>query len=189
MGLLNTLLLGRSASENDSIVYKVLLIDNNRKKNHVIDITNLAREKRWRMSRDEVSALCPKMKDWRVEVRYVDRHRRKYRAVFYNEDVVMPIYSAEDLAGKMTPRLTKDYPLSACIARAGDVHGKMGADVTEHVQKYCGPMRNWYRDKGMSIMDHPNHMFVSDDPTTMTRHYPYLHMCTVSGMVSREIAA
>lgn len=166
-------------------MYKALLIDN-RRRGRVLDITHATTP----LTRAEVDALCPRgTTDWRVEVRYhVPSEKKKYRAVFYNEDVIMPVYSPEELAESPPPRFSKHYPLSACIGRERDVHGKEGANVTEHVQKYCGPKRNWYLDKDMAIVEHMDHMFVSDDPITMKNHYPYLHIRTLSGMTSHRIA-
>lgn len=167
--------------------YKVLLIDNHRR-DRVENITAAMRAAPdGVLTKAEVDALRPRTKDWRVEVRYV-LDGKKYRAVYYNEDVIVPVYSPEELSESPTPRFSKHYPLSACIGREHDVHGKEGADVTEHVQKYCGPKRNWYLDKDMCIVEHMDHMFISDDPITMKNHYPYLHIRTLGGTTSHRIA-
>jgi hypothetical protein len=171
-------------------VYKVYVL-NNSSRNERLDITSkfdFGHEHDVSVDRSDIGALCG-WDDWRTEVRYV-QGGQKYRVVFYNEDVVVPVYTDADLEKKKSSVLeTFDaFPLSANASVLKDTEGlkATAVDVTKHVQKYAGPRRNWYRDR-VSKRVETEHMFFGDDRRTVARWYPYLHMRTMKTLTSHPI--
>jgi hypothetical protein len=123
---------------------------------------------------------------WRLEVRYTQAGA-KYRALFYDEDVVFPVYSEEEVETPLSLLQMKTYPLIATISSREDTDGVDGVNVTRRLHKYCGPRKNWYADRGLRLR--LQDMFPFDDPETFqdSSLYPYLHIRTIFGVKSYKI--
>jgi hypothetical protein len=169
-------------------VYRVYVLDNSNWTQR-LDITSTF-DFEHVVPASDIGALCG-WDDWRIEVRYI-QGGEKYRVVFYNTDVVVPLYTDEELANKKTSvfETLKSYPVSATASTSKDVEGKKSTavDVTKHVQKYAGPRRNWYADRPqVTKRVEYDHMFFGDDRRTMKMWYPCLHMRTMKTLTSHPI--
>lgn len=166
-------------------VYKVYVLNNSKRDGGCrMDITSKFDFSN-AVPASDIGALCG-WDDWRTEVRYV-QGGGKYRVVFYNEDVQVPVYADADV-GKNT--LFETYPISATASVLKDPGGlkATAVDVTKHVQKYAGPRRNWYADSPkVTRRVEAAHMFFGDDRRTMEKWYPYLHTRTMKTLTSHPI--
>lgn len=169
-------------------VYRVYVL-NNSDRNQRLDVTSTFDFNAPVLASD-IGALCG-WEDWRTEVRYV-QCREKYRVVFYNSDVDVPVYTDDELKNEKISffKTMESYPVSATASTEKDVQGKKNTavDVTKHVQKYAGPKRNWYADSPkVTKRVEREHMFFGDDTRTMKTWYPYLHMRTMKTLTSHPI--
>lgn len=168
----------------DFDVAKVLVFKRGHEDEEFQDITTLVQHVCNRtIPKHVIDFLCG-WDDWRVEVRYT-QVGAKYRVLYYNEDIVLPPYTPEEINESMTLSDMRNFPLSAVISTQHDVDGNEGANVTHRLFKYCGPRKNWYADKGfrLRLAD----MFPFDDHETNKAFYPYLHVRTIFGVKSYKI--
>lgn len=166
-------------------VYRVFVLNNTIRSDRLditskFDFSNI-------VPASDIGALCG-WDDWRTEVRYV-QGGEKYRVVFYNQDVDVPVYTDVDV-GIGRKAVFETYPISATASFLKDPGGlkATAVDVTKHVQKYAGPRRNWYADSPkVAKRVEAAHMFFGDDRRTMKNWYPFLHTRTMKTLTSHPI--